>query len=85
MDTDRIEDLLERLIDKQDDIIRRLESIETVLDAQLGEANVRLSRVEEELNWWEDKPTLAKQLLSALEHIDRSVNEVNLSVISTGA
>lgn len=85
MDTDRIEDLLERLIGKQDDIIRRLESIETVLDAQLGEANVRLSRVEEELNWWEDKPTLAKQLLSALEHIDRSVNEVNLSVISSGA
>jgi len=82
MDTDRIEDLLERLIEKQDDIIRRLESMEATLDARLEEANARLSNVEEELNWWQDKPTLAKQLLSALEGIDRSVN--NLSVISSG-
>lgn len=85
MDTDRIEELLERLIDKQDEIIRRLESMEAVLEDQLGEVNGHLSAVEEELNWWEDKPTMAKQLLSALEEIDRSVNEVNLSVISSGA
>lgn len=85
MDTDRIEELLERLIDKQDDNIRRLESVEAVLEDQLGEANGHLSAIEEELNWWQDKPTMAKQLLSALEDIDRSVNEVNLSVISSGA
>ena len=66
MNTERIEELLERLIDKQDEIISRLDAVESVLEEKLNESNYKLSNIEGELNWWENKPTLAKQLLAAL-------------------
>lgn len=83
MNTERIEELLERLIDKQDEIISRLDTVESVLGNELRESNHRLSNIEDELNWWEDKPTLAKQLLSSLEHIDSSLHDIDISITTS--
>lgn len=82
MNTDRIEKLLEQLIAKQDDIVYRLEALESVVEEQLQESNDKLSSIQEELNWWEDKPSMAKQLLSALEHIEKSLNNIDISILS---
>lgn len=91
MNTERIEELLEKLIAKQDDIIYRLEMLESVVDEKLSEANARLEAssltqesIHEELNWWENKPSLAKQLLSALEHINTSLQNIDISISDLG-
>ncbi len=39
MDTSRIEELLEQLLEKQDELISRIESLETTVEQQLSEAN----------------------------------------------
>jgi type I restriction-modification system DNA methylase subunit len=87
MNTERIEELLEQLIAKQDDIIFRLETLESVVDGKLDESNgqleasnFKLDSIHEELNWWENKPSLAKQLLSALERIDTSLQNIDTSI-----
>lgn len=83
MNTERIENLLEILIDKQDDIIRRLDAVESVLENKLDDSNYKLSNIEEELNWWGDKHSLAKQLLKALEKIDSSLQDIDTSITTS--
>ena len=87
MNTARIEELLEQLISKQDDIIYRLETLETVVGEKLGavnekleESNSELSSINDELNWWGDKPSLAYRLLSDLETIKASVINIDTSI-----
>lgn len=80
MNTERIEELLQELIYKQDDIINRLEMMESTIEEKLSDSNFKLTQIQEELNWWEDKPSLAKQLLSALEHIDTSLQNIDISI-----
>jgi len=73
MNTSKLEALLEQLIDKQDELIQRIESLEETLKEQLIEANENLFEVQcyssqicDELNWWSDAPSFAKELLSAM-------------------
>ncbi|MCK9387708.1 MAG: hypothetical protein M0Q22_04855 [Sulfuritalea sp.] len=78
MDTSRIEALLETLIDKQDEIITRIEALEQSVSYDLGAAtselstlntnlNSGLSQIHDELNWWGEGHSFAKQVLAALE------------------
>ena len=80
MNTERIEELLQELICKQDDIIHRLEMMESTIEEKLSDSNYKLDGIQAELNWWEDKPTLAKQLLSALQDIDGSLVNIDISI-----
>ncbi len=82
MDTSRLEELLEQLIDKQDELISRIESLEATLEQQFTEANVSISELQssssqiyDELNWWGEGPTLAKQVLAALDGIETAVSQ----------
>ena len=77
MDTLRLEALLEQLLDKQDNLIARIESLEATVQQQLTEANSGISdlthaasTIHEELNWWGEGHSLAKQLLKALAAIE---------------
>lgn len=45
MDTSRLEALLEQLIDKQDELIGRIENLESVLELQLQNANSNLDQL----------------------------------------
>jgi len=81
MDTSRIEELLERLIDKQDDLIARIDNLETKisdtaynLGVHLSDINFKAEQVYGELNWWGEEHSLAKQLLAALQSIDTSIS-----------
>ena len=82
MNTERIEELLQELIFKQDEIVYRLENMELTIKEKLSDSNYKLDGIQEELNWWEDKPTLAKQLLSALQDIDGSLGNIDISISS---
>ena len=82
MDTSRLEALLEQLIDKQDELISRIESLEATVEQQLTEANVGISEVQssssqiyDELNWWGEGHSFAKQLLAALDGIESAVSQ----------
>ncbi|GFO57560.1 hypothetical protein GMSM_45670 [Geomonas sp. Red276] len=77
MDTTRIEELLECLIGKQDEIISRIESLESTVYQQLADSNqgisdlkYNMSQIYDELVWWGDGHSLAKQVLSALDNIE---------------
>lgn len=79
MDTPRLESLLEQLLDKQDEV-SRIESLEATLERNVSDVSIGIfdprfsvSSIEDELNWWGEKPTLAKQLLGALNGIESSV------------
>lgn len=85
MDTSRIEALLEALIDKQDEIITRIEALEQSVSYDLGAVTNELStlntnlssgisRIHDELNWWGDGPSFAKQVIGTLESIDMNTN-----------
>lgn len=101
MNTVRIEELLEQLIAKQDDIICRLEALESVIEEKLEESNrelensnlkleqlnsslensnYKLDSIHDELNWWEERPSLAKQFISVLDRIEVSIHNVEVSV-----
>ena len=80
MDTSRLEALLEQLIDKQDELIARIESLEFTVEQQLTEANsgiselqISSSQIQEELNWYGEGPSLAKQVLKTLGEIETAV------------
>lgn len=91
MDTSRLEALLEQLIDKQDELIGRIEQLESTLEFQIQNTNSNLdelnsnsqSNLEEltsvsrniydELNWWGEGHSLAKQLLIRLDAIELAV------------
>jgi CHASE3 domain sensor protein len=82
MDTSRLEELLEQLVDKQDELISRLEILESTVQDRLSEvhtelvsANHSLSNVHDELNWWGEGASLAKQVLEALSDIKSAVDE----------
>ncbi|MDP3837579.1 MAG: hypothetical protein Q8Q54_01520 [Methylococcales bacterium] len=82
MDTSRLEYLLEQLIDKQDELISRIERLEATVEQQLTEANASISELQssssqiyDELNWWGENPSLAKQVLAALDGIESAVSE----------
>jgi hypothetical protein len=77
MDTSRLEELLEQLLDKQDELIQRIESLEATVEQQLTEANSRISDLKhsssliyDELNWWGEGHSFAKQILKALDDIE---------------
>lgn len=80
MDTSKIEFLLEKLIEKQDEIISRIEKLESTLINEFDSTGAELinithntehiNEINEELNWWGDSPSFAKQLLSALDRIE---------------
>jgi hypothetical protein len=78
MDTSRLEELLEQLLDKQDELLTRLESLESTVEQQLTEANAGISSltnasslIHDELNWWgEGHHSFAKQVLGALAGIE---------------
>lgn len=82
MDTSRIEELLEQLLDKQDELISRIESLEATIEQQLSEANSSISdlkdsssRVNDELNWWGEEHSFAKQLFSRLDAIETATGD----------
>jgi predicted nuclease with TOPRIM domain len=82
MDTSRLEELLEQLIDKQDELISRIESLEATVEQQLTEANASISELQssssqiyDELNWWGEGHSLAKQVLAALDGIEIAANQ----------
>jgi hypothetical protein len=79
MDTTRIEILLEQLIDKQDDLIRRIESLETEVVSELSSINSEITEVKyaaqttaTELEWWKDT-SFAAMALKSLNAIDDSI------------
>lgn len=80
MDTSRLEELLEQLIDKQDELISRIKSLEATVEQQLSEANASISELQssssqicDQLNWWGEDHSLAKQILAALNGIESAV------------
>lgn len=66
MNTSRIESLLEQLLDKQDELILRIESLETTVEQQLTSVN-------NELNWLEPY-SFAKRMLDKQDELLSSVN-----------
>jgi|GEM_PF-5820695 len=93
MDTSALEMLLERLIDKQDELIARLESLEYTLGDKLDEVNKNIcelqsdvsmmqasaSRINDELNWWSSNNSFAKQLLSALSDASSEISDLKFN------
>jgi len=82
MDTSRLEELLEQLIDKQDELISRIESLEATVEQQLSKANDSISELQssssqicDELNWWGESSSLAKQVLVALDGIESAASQ----------
>ncbi len=80
MDTSKIESLLQQLLDKHDELIARIECLEATVDQLMSEANrgvsevvTTVSAINDELNWWGEGHSLAKQVLSALDAINCSV------------
>ena len=80
MDTSRLEELLEQLLEKQDELIQRIESLEATVERQLTEVNSGISDlkyssslIHDELNWWGKEHSLAKQVLEALDRIYTAV------------
>lgn len=76
MNTERIEALLEQLIEKQDQLILRIESLEGTIEAKLDEVNSGISDLEHaslqignELNWYGENHSFAKQLLESVDRI----------------
>jgi|GEM_PF-2265590 len=69
MDTGRIEHLLELLIDKQDEILNRLDDIKSAIESNSGE----VSHIGEELNWISDH-SFAKQVIDSLASIERAID-----------
>ena len=76
MNTERIEQLLEQLIDKQDNIIDRLDALETTMGDQVQAVRDRLGDIFHELVWWGEEHTLAKQLLESLGRIETAVERI---------
>ena len=78
MNTSRIEELLEQLLDKQDELISRIESLEQVFSKanssilDLKDSSLEIS---DSLNWWEGKPTFATQLFKILDAIESAASE----------
>jgi len=82
MDTSRLEELLEKLINKQDELISRIESLEATVEQQLSDANTSISELQssssqicDELNWWGEAPSFAKQVLAALDGIESAASQ----------
>lgn len=82
MDTSRLEELLEQLIGKQDELISRIQSLELIVEQELTEANASISELQssssqiyDELKWWGEGHSLAKQVLAALEGIETATNQ----------
>jgi hypothetical protein len=82
MDTSRLEELLEQLIDVQTQLLSRIDSLETVIEQGLAEANSSISELQssssqifDELNWWGESPSLAKQVLAALDGIETAASQ----------
>ena len=76
MNTTRIEELLEQLIDKQDELISRIEAMEATIEQNLSEINSGISEINrntssinDELNWYGDGHSFAKQLLESIAGI----------------
>lgn len=88
MDTEKIEYLLEQLIDKQDELIHRLENLESTIEIGLSNINNEVSEVAsssksicEELNWWGDGHSLAKQVLQGLTSIEDAIGSVETQIM----
>jgi uncharacterized protein (UPF0335 family) len=68
VDTSRIESLLEQLLDKQDELISRVESLEKTVEQSSSD-------VSDELKWWGDDPSFAKYVLKAFESLEAVIEE----------
>ena len=71
-------------MDKQDELIQRIESLEATVEQQLTEVNSGISDLKysssliyDELNWWGKEHSLAKQVLEALDRIYGAVGELS--------
>lgn len=82
MNTSRLEELLEQLIEKQDELINRIENLENTIGQQLERANNGISQLHEELNWWDGGPSFAKQILSGLSAIELGLSAIEIAVMS---
>ena len=80
MDTSRLEELLEQLIEKQDDLISRIENLESTIEQHLVQANHGISLLYDELNWWGKEHSFAKQILSGLSGIETALVDVEVAV-----
>ncbi|RZO91446.1 MAG: hypothetical protein EVA59_13285 [Limnobacter sp.] len=89
MNTSRLEELLEAVVDKQVELIERLESIESSINDRFESLEKTLATLEshaftiaykaetiaDEMVWWDIKtPTLASQLLRKLDEIETAVH-----------
>lgn len=85
MNTEKMEYLLEQLLIKQDELISRIEKLESTIEVGLGNVNSEVSdiasssqRIFDELVWWGEGHTLAKQVLQGLTSIEHAVGMSNL-------
>jgi hypothetical protein len=74
---------LERMIDLQEELIRRIESLEGVLENKvdfaidhLNGVDYSIKEISTELNWWGESPTFAKQLLGRLDEIESTAKDI---------
>ncbi len=73
MDTSRLEELLEQLVEKQGEMISQLESLKTTV-------KYSLSTIHDELNWRGEEPSFAKEVLSTLEYM---TNKLDFIAVNT--
>lgn len=88
MNTEKIEYLLEQLLDKQDELIRRIENLESTIEIGLDNINTEVSEVAscskniyEELVWWGEGHSLAKQVLQGLTSIESAIGSVETQIM----
>ena len=79
MDTSRLEELWDQWIEKQDDLINRIENLESTIEQHLEEANRGISLLHDEMNWWGKEHSFAKQILSGLSGIETALSAVGNS------
>jgi uncharacterized phage infection (PIP) family protein YhgE len=84
LDTEKIEDLLAQLIEKQDELISRIASLESTVEQQLSEVNSGISdlahsssQINDELNWWGEGSSLAKHIVSGISDLKQTSSQIN--------
>jgi CHASE3 domain sensor protein len=88
MNTEKIEYLLEQLLGKQDELIQRIENLESTIGFGLTNINTEVSEVAsssksiyEELIWWGEGHSLAKQVLQGLTSIENAIGDVETQIM----
>lgn len=88
MNTEKIEHLLEQLLAKQDELICRIENLESTMETGLTKIDAELSEVASssisiygEMIWWGEGPTLGKQVLQSLADIETAIGNVESQIM----